>query len=110
MATTKPRITVTLSESDHATLKQLAAFQGVSMSSIVAELIESAAPALARIVEVLQEVSQMMPELQQKFGASVVEAEGTITPKIEALFAEMMGVVEAGKAEANPRNVNTGVR
>ena len=44
MATTKPRITVTLDEGVYETLKGLSDLQGVSMSSIVSELLRTVDP------------------------------------------------------------------
>lgn len=55
MPTINPRVTVTLKAEQFEVLSRLAAAQGVSMSSILAELWEVSAPVMARIANLLEE-------------------------------------------------------
>lgn len=54
MPTSKPRITITLSEKQHELLSAMAEIQEVSMSSLVVELLETAEPVFERVLEMLQ--------------------------------------------------------
>lgn len=58
MATTKPRITVTLTERQHEVLKIIAATGGSSMSSLLGELIEASLPTLERMANTFQKLRQ----------------------------------------------------
>lgn len=53
MATSRPRITVTLTDRQHAVLSELSQLQKASMSSIVVDLVETTLPVLERLVHVL---------------------------------------------------------
>ena len=54
MPTAKPRIAVTLEQSTFEVIARMAALQGVSRGSVVAELLDSVAPVLARTVALLE--------------------------------------------------------
>lgn len=54
MPSVKPRLALTLPEHRHELLKRLAALQGVSMASVVTELLEECYPVLERVVLALE--------------------------------------------------------
>lgn len=54
MPSVKPRLALTLPEHRHDLLKRLAALQGVSMASVVTELLEECYPVLERVVVALE--------------------------------------------------------
>lgn len=76
MPTTKPRITITLSDEQHTTLQALAQLQGVSMSSIVVDLVDTTLPVLQRLVSVLHNASQAPKAVLEGLSASLNTALG----------------------------------
>jgi hypothetical protein len=58
MATSKPRITITLTEEQHALLRRISAAGGQSMSSVVSEFMLAAQPALEHMAVALQRIKQ----------------------------------------------------
>jgi hypothetical protein len=54
MPSVKPRLALTLPEHRHDLLKRLAGLQGVSMASVVTELLEECYPVLERVVLALE--------------------------------------------------------
>lgn len=54
MPSVKPRLALTLPEHRHDLLKRLAALQGVSMASLVSELLEECYPVLERVAVALE--------------------------------------------------------
>ena len=61
MATSKPRITITLTDEQHRVLQGLADLQRVSMSSIVVDVLDTAMPSLERL-NALLEVAEEAPK------------------------------------------------
>lgn len=66
MATTRPRITVTLTDETHALLKDLSALSGKSMSFLISDLVEGIIPQLSRTVEVMKAAKNAPEEIRQK--------------------------------------------
>jgi hypothetical protein len=58
MPTSKPRITITLTEEQHAILRRISAAGGQSMSSVISEFMLTAQPALERMAVALQRIKQ----------------------------------------------------
>lgn len=72
MATTKPRVAVTLDEHTHAVIARLAELQGRTRGSVIAELLDEVAPVLGRTVALL-EAAAAAPEQVKAGLRSVVE-------------------------------------
>lgn len=77
MPTAKPRITITLTDQQHAVLSSLASVQKVSMSSIVVDLLETTIPVLERLAGVLHNASTAPQAVldQIKLTAETAEAD-----------------------------------
>jgi hypothetical protein len=58
MPTSKPRITVTLTEEQHAILRKISAAGGQSMSGVISEFMLMAQPTLERMAVALQQLKQ----------------------------------------------------
>lgn len=82
MATTKPRITVTLPKRTHEVLTRLSAASGQSMSAIVAEFVELAVPSLERVVVVLERAKVAPQEARAGLVAAVERAERDVMPAL----------------------------
>jgi hypothetical protein len=72
MPTIKPRVQVTLESSTHEVIQRLAALQGRTRGSIIAELLDEVAPALTRTVALL-EAAAAAPEQVRAGLRNVVE-------------------------------------
>ncbi len=66
MPTSKPRITITLTEGQRAVLSSLAELQHVSMSSIIIDLLETTMPALERLEVVLDHSRHASEKLMEE--------------------------------------------
>ena len=87
MATTKPRITVTLKPSTHATLRRMSELTKNSQSAIVGELLTSAEPVFDRMVRIMEAA------VRAKEGA-----QGTVLKGLEQAHAVMerqLGLLDA---------------
>jgi hypothetical protein len=73
MPTIKPRVQVTLEPGTHAVIERFAALQGRTRGSVIAEMLDSIAPAIARSVALL-EAAVAAPESIKDGLRAVVEA------------------------------------
>jgi hypothetical protein len=78
MATSRPRITVTLTDNTHALLKDLSALSGKSMSFLISDLVDGIIPQLARTVEVMKAAKEAPEEVRQKLIQQYEESEQKI--------------------------------
>lgn len=103
MATSKPRITITLDQGVYDTIKGLAEVQGCSMSSIVSDLLETVDPVqrkvLAAIRGSLAVKKEAKNDLVKQLEHGQEEAEKAIGPLLKIF--EMLGGL--------PPHSNTGV-
>ena len=98
MATTKPRITVTLTERQHEVIKTIAGIGGGSMSAFISEMLESALPTLERMAATFQKVKQAQDQEKGRFLASMDRAQAALEPVVmEAVgqFDLFLGRIEA---------------
>lgn len=127
MATTKPRVHVTLEPHRYDLLRRLAGLQGVSMSHVIADLLETVAPPLERVVCVLEAAQVAQTDFKSGLLAACDRAEASLLPAALAavdqfdLFIADASAAVAGAAQADtspaadavaqdPRPVITGVR
>jgi uncharacterized protein (DUF1778 family) len=103
MATTKPRITVTLEQDVYETIQALAAIQGRSMSSIVSEFLTMVNPVqqkvLAAVSRAMSVQKSSKADLINQLEKGQQEAESAIGPLLEML--DQLGTL--------PPHSNTGV-
>lgn len=90
MPTAKPRITVTLKDSQHKLLSALSELQGQSMSSIVVELLESCEPVLERLAVILKSAKEAPKITKEELRKNLDSAEAALLP----MAAEMMGQLD----------------
>jgi formiminotetrahydrofolate cyclodeaminase len=87
MATTKPRITITLTKRQHEVLTAISAMGGGSMSAFVGEVLESALPTLERIAATFQKVKEAKDAERGRFIASMDRSQAAI----ESIVMESIG-------------------
>lgn len=119
MPTAKPRITITLSDEQHATLQALSEVQGVSMSSIVVDLLETTLPVLQRLTTVLQNASNAPQAVLDSLRGSLDSAMGDVQGHGAEVMSQLDVLVRlsgsgdgaaAPSPEPGPPTSNRGVR
>ena len=73
MATTKPRVTVTLDPFSHEVISALAGLQSRSRGAVIAEMMEAVAPALSRTVSLLQAAQEAPAKVKAEFAEAIAE-------------------------------------
>lgn len=107
MATTKPRLTITLEPSHHAVVSELAALRGVSKSTVVTEMLGASIPALERVTKLLRALEEARSGgYVEEFAANLEEAERTLAPMLVAALEQID--LPLAKSQS-PRTCNTGV-
>lgn len=104
MATTRPRITITLTERQHAILRSLSKSTGQSMSSNVAELLELALPTLERMAVAMQAIAKTRENQIGQVRAQLDEAQAVLEPLAASLVAQtdlFWGMIEQA-SQAGP--------
>lgn len=125
MATTKPRITITLEHEQYEVISRLATMQRGSMSRIVTELLAEVTPMLNQLCDTMEVALKANASMKAQILKSCEDAEADMRPIIEAMnnqFDLFAGSIEraaeagAGDADtaplsgdADPRPVITGV-
>lgn len=109
MATTKPRITVTLTKRQHEVLRTISECGGQPMSTFVSEMLEAALPTLERMAATFQKIKKAQELERAKFLESMDEAQAAIEPVVmEAVgqFDLFLGKMKkaAGVADAPARS------
>ena len=80
MPSAKPRLALTLPEHRHDLLKRLAGLQGVSMASVVTDLLEECYPVLERVVVALEAAKSATESAKTGLRASCDKAIQEIEP------------------------------
>jgi hypothetical protein len=104
MATTKPRLSVTLEPEIYETYARLARLQGRSMSKLASEQLEFMEPAMFKVADLLQRVEQTTEKNREIFHKAAGRVDGHMEGlfgMIEALFD---GVTEASAAASGGSN------
>jgi predicted DNA-binding protein len=124
MPTSKPRITVTLSERQHAVLRSLSKNSGQSMSAYIAEFLELALPTLERMAATMQALAQSRDGDMQRVREQLDEAQRVFEPVAMAAVAQAdmflervqlaagaggAGATNAAAAGTSPPPTNRGV-
>ena len=86
MPTTKPRITITLTEHQHEVLGRMATLGKGSMSAIVVDLLETMIPVLERVVHAMQVAADAPKEMHKGIIETFERAEQDMLP----LYTEAM--------------------
>ena len=115
MATNKPRITVTLKQEDYLVLTELSKVNGQSMSAIVAELVSTVTPVMARVIAASRVFERSQDEAKERVRAMFDEAEERVLPAVKQLEDEFMSMLDnlhamEPEADQDPRPVTRGSR
>ena len=80
MATTKPRITITLTKRQHEVLQSIAASGGSTMSGMLGEFIESAMPTFERMAVTFQQVKKASDQERARIVAALDDTQSALEP------------------------------
>lgn len=104
MATSKPRITITLPPEQHALLQRLAGLQGGSMSAVLVDMLESVRPALERVCAAMEQAKAMHDGMREQLRQAAEESERAMQPHVAAALGQLDWLVEQiGTVGAQPR-------
>lgn len=107
MATSKPRLTITLEPSHHAVVSDVARLRHVSKSTVVTEMLAASIPALERVSKLLAALEAAKSGgYTSDFAANLEEAERTLAPLLAAALEQLEIPVER---LSKPPSCNTGV-
>lgn len=88
MPTIKPRIKLTLEQPRYDLLKRLAALQGVSMASLVTDMLDEFYPVMERVCVVLEAAQQAQETSKQGLREAVAQAEAQLIPLAKATLSQ----------------------
>ena len=103
MATTKPRITVTLTQRQHDVLRSISDYGGQSMSSFIGELLEQSLPVLERMAESFRKIKSAQDEQRKRIVEELDQAQAEVEPVLEQVLGQFdlfMSKVEKAAAGA----------
>lgn len=80
MATSKPRITVTLTKRQHEVFQSLSASSGQSMSALIGEIIEVSMPTFERMAATFQKIKASQDRERSKIAEALDEAQSALEP------------------------------
>lgn len=104
MATSKPRITVTLDQDVYDTIKGLSEAQGCTMSGFISEFLTMINPVQQRVLQAVKKAQALNVESKADMVASLEASEAQLTQMLGPLLAMMDQL-----AEGQPPHSNTGV-
>lgn len=107
MATSKPRVTVTLEQDVYDTLRSLATLQERSLSSLIAETMSMVHPVNQRVLDIAIRATKAQEQSRESFRKSLNQAENAASQMAGDLF-EMLDQM-AAQEESQPPHSNTGV-
>lgn len=109
MATTSPRIAVTLPPEQYATIRTLAALQGRSMSAVLAELVDTIHPVFSRLIAVMEHARAQEDSVRDNLRAIADEAERVLLPQAESAARDFEAFLRnVDEALEDPRLVTRG--
>lgn len=107
MATTNPRITITITPNQHRILKAMSEFSGKSMSSVVAEFLDEVEPVLERMALSFRRLKEASDMQRQRIKTSLDDVQATLEPMLAEIQGQtdlFFGQIEraAGVPEVSP--------
>jgi len=110
MATLKPRIQVTVTESQYQLLRRLAKLQSRPMGQLLSELVDQMEPVYERVAVVLQAAVRAQDSMREGLRTATESAEAELSPLLAKAMGQMDLLVAAAEAEPAiaPQSVASG--
>ena len=80
MATTKPRITITLSKRQHEVLSSISDSSGQAMSTLIVEVLELSMPVFERMAATFQQLKRQTDVQRARVAEAMDEAQKALDP------------------------------
>jgi hypothetical protein len=100
MPTTKPRITVTLTDHQHEVLSRMSGLSRTSMSAIVVDMLDTALPMLERVVSMMQAAADAPQQVREGMVASFERAERDLLPQLNGMMGQLEMLLAPGGVPA----------
>lgn len=110
MATTKPRVTVTLTPRQHEVFRSLSENSGQSISSLIGEIIELSMPTFERMAATFQRIRESQMIERERVSQALADAQSALEPiALEAVgqFDLFLGRVESAAGVGPERSEDT---
>lgn len=88
MATSKPRITITLRPRQYEVLKAISDNSGQSMSAFVSEILEQSLPVLERMAESFRKIKSAQDEQKKRIAEELDQAQSAVEPILEQVMGQ----------------------
>lgn len=88
MATTKPRITITLTHRQHEVLRAISENSGQSMSTFVTEIVELSLPTLERMAETFRKIKSAQDEQKKRIADELEQAQAAVEPVLDQVMGQ----------------------
>lgn len=88
MATTKPRITVTLTQRQHDVLRVISDCGGQPMSAFISDMLEQALPVLERMAESFRKIKAAQDEQKKRLIADLDQAHAEVEPVLDQVLGQ----------------------
>lgn len=88
MATTKPRITVTLTQRQYDVLRVISECGGQPMSAFISELLEQSLPVLERMGESFRKIKAAQDEQKKRIVEELDQAQAEVEPVLEQVLGQ----------------------
>lgn len=112
MATTKPRITVTLTQRQYDVLRVISDCGGQSMSAFISDMLEQALPVLERMAESFRKIKAAQDEQKKRIVEELDQAQAEVEPVLEQVLGQfdlfMTKIEQAAGAAATDALERTG--
>ena len=89
------RVAVLLVPAQYERLRKVAAFNGVSMSAILAELWDVACPVLVKVAEMVEETRRSKAAAQQSIRSATAQAALDMAPKAQSIVSDFQVLQDA---------------
>lgn len=106
MATTKPRITVTLSQRQYDVLRVISECGGQPMSSFIGEVLEQSLPVLERMAESFRKIKAAQDEQKKRIAEELDQAQSEVEPILDQVLGQFdlfLGKIERAVGGAPER-------
>lgn len=110
MATTKPRITITLTDHQHKVLKTISESSGQSMSLFISEMLGTAMPTLERMAVTFQKLAETRTLQRERFVEAIDQAQTALEPiaqeaigQFDLFMARLDSAASPGATDARKR-------
>ena len=88
MATTKPRITVTLTQRQYDVLRVISECGGQPMSAFISELMEQSLPVLERMAETFRKIKHTQDEQKKRIVQELNQAQAEAEPVLDQVLGQ----------------------